>query len=121
MADPMLSDADIDKMRTPLWEHARAAFQDGRSDDGSALLDKAVDQWGKKRGRRFMRDERPVYCAHCWVKNEMQRGEWGGARTSMDPPPERRGEPCVHHIYKDASAIPDDAYRRIGETRPSSE
>src|SRR5438309_10243977 len=46
MADPMLSDADIDEMQTPLWEQARAAFVAGRSDDGSALLDKAVDQWG---------------------------------------------------------------------------
>src|SRR5260370_42489008 len=46
MADPMLSDADIDQMRTPLWEQTRAAFVAGRSDDGSALLDKAVDQWG---------------------------------------------------------------------------
>src|SRR2546430_7170245 len=46
MTDPMLSDADIDQMRTPLWEQARAAFVAGRNDDGSALLDKAVDQWG---------------------------------------------------------------------------
>src|SRR5215218_9986123 len=45
MADSMLSDADIDQMRTPLWEQARAAFLAGRADDGSMLLDKAVDQW----------------------------------------------------------------------------
>ena len=30
MADPMLSDADIEKMQTPLWEQARAAIEDGR-------------------------------------------------------------------------------------------
>jgi hypothetical protein len=229
MADPMLSDGDIDQMRTPLWEQARAAFVAGRSDDGSALLDKAVDQWGalkdysinwitslltfigeelgeeaveralrktgnefvrprrdtgtdwgslpapvrakviaramlsnmgavdvdeddekivlsfrcgtggrlidegryegdpayltlqEKSGRTFMRDELPVYCAHCSVNNEMQPVEWGGAPTSIEHPPERKGEPCVHHIYKDAGAIPDEAYRRIGKTRPSSE
>jgi len=229
MADPMLSDADIEQMRTPLWEQARAAFVAGRTDDGSALLDKAVDQWGalkdysinwitslltfigeelgeesveralRKTGdefvrprretstdwdalpasarakviaramvanmgavdvdeddekitltfrcgsggrliderryegehayltlherapRTFDRNELPVYCAHCSVNNEMQPVEWGGAPTSIEHPPERKGEPCVHHIYKDASAIPDDAYRRIGETRPSSE
>ncbi|HEV3135365.1 MAG TPA: hypothetical protein VG348_11745 [Acidimicrobiia bacterium] len=229
MADPMLSDADIEQMRTPLWEQARAAFVAGRNDDGSALLDKAVDQWGalkdysinwitslltfigeelgeeaveralrktgdefvrprrdtgtdwgslpasvrakviaramlsnmgavdvdeddekivlsfrcgtggrlieegryegdpayltlqEKSGRTFMRDELPVYCAHCSVNNEMQPVEWGGAPTSIEHPPERKGEPCVHHIYKDVSAIPDDAYRRIGKTRPSSE
>ena len=229
MADPMLSDGDIDQMRTPLWEQARAAFVAGRADDGSALLDKAVDQWRslkdysinwitslltfigeelgeeaveqalrktgdefvrprrdtgtdwgslpasvrakviaramvsnmgsvdvdeddekivlsfrcgtggrlidegryegdpsyltlrEKSGRTFMRDELPVYCAHCSVNNEMQPVEWGGAPTSIEHPPERKGEACVHHIYKDTSAIPDDAYGRIGETRPPAD
>ena len=228
MADPMLSDADIDQMRTPLWEQARVAFVAGRTDDGSALLDKAVDQWGslkdysinwitslltfigeelgeesveealrktgdefvrprrdtgtdwgslpasvrakviartmvsnmgsvdvdeddekivlsfrcgtggrlidegryegdpayltlqEQSGRTFMRDELPVYCAHCSVNNEMQPVEWGGAPTSIEHPPERKGEACVHHIYKDTSAIPDDAYERIGKARPPS-
>jgi hypothetical protein len=228
MADPMLSDADIDQMRTPLWEQARVAFVAGRTDDGSALLDKAVDQWGslkdysinwitslltfigeelgedaveqalRKTGdefvrprrdtgtdwgslpasvrakviaramvsnmgsvdvdeddekivlsfrcgtggrpidegryegdpayltlqeqsaRTFMRDELPVYCAHCSVNNEMQPVEWGGAPTTIEHPPERKGEACVHHIYKDTSAIPDDAYERIGKARPAS-
>src|SRR5918994_7789591 len=45
MADPMLSDADVDQMRTPLWEQARAAYAAGRTDEGSALLDKAVGRW----------------------------------------------------------------------------
>ena len=229
MTDPMLSDADIDKMQTPLWEQARAAFMAGRSDDGSALLDKAVDQWGalkdysinwitslltfigeelgeeaveralrktgdefvrprrdtgtdwgslpasvrakviaramlspmgsvdvdeddekivlsfqcgtggrliddgryegdpayltlrEKSGRTFMRDELPVYCAHCSVNNEMQPVEWGGAPTSIEHPPERKGEACVHHIYKDTSAIPDEAYERIGKARSTPE
>ena len=229
MADPMLSDADIDQMRTPLWEQARAAFAAGRADDGSALLDKAVDQWRslkdysinwitslltfigeelgeeaveqalrktgdefvrprrdtgtdwgslpasvrakviaramvsnmgsvevdeddekivlsfrcgtggrlidegryegdpayltlrEKSGRTFMRDELPVYCAHCSVNNEMQPVEWGGAPTSIEHPPERKGEACVHHIYKDTSAIPDEAYERIGKARSTPE
>jgi hypothetical protein len=228
MADPMLSDADVDQMRTPLWEQARAAFEAGRTDEGSALLDKAVAQWSSLKdysinwitslltfvgeelgeaaveralrktgeefvrprrdtgvawdslpasarakviaramvsnlgtvevdeddekivlsfrcgtggrmidegryegdpayltlretsGRTFMRDELPVYCAHCSVNNEMQPVEWGGAPTTIEHPPERKGEACVHHIYKDASAIPDEAYERIGKTRPQS-
>jgi hypothetical protein len=226
MADPMLSDADIDRMRTPLWEQARAAYETGRTEDGSALLDKAVDQWGslkdysinwitslltfigeemgedaveralrktgdefvrprrdtgvawdslpasarakviaramlsnlgtvdvdeddekivlsfrcgsggkliddgryegehayltlrEKGGRTFMRDELPVYCAHCSVNNEIQPVEWGGTPNSIEHPPERPGEPCVHHIYKDVSEVPDEAYRRIGKQRP---
>jgi hypothetical protein len=228
MADPMLSDAEIDQMRTPLWEQARAAFVAGRTDDGSALLDKAVDQWAslkdysinwitslltfigeelgeeaveralrktgdafvhprrgtgtdwgslpasvrakviaramvsnmgtvdvdedddkivlsfrcgsggrlidegryegdpayltlrEKGGRTFMRDELPVYCAHCSVNNEMQPVEWGGAPTSIEHPPERKGEACVHHIYKDTTKIPAEAYERIGKTPPAS-
>jgi hypothetical protein len=231
MADPMLSDDDIDQMRTPLWEQARAAFEAGRIDDGSAFLDKAVAQWRslqdysinwitslltfvgeelgeeaveralrktgdefvrprrdsaaltgadwdslpasarakviaramvsnfgavdvdedddkivlsfrcgtggrlidegryegdhaylrlrEKGGRTFMREELPVYCAHCSVNNEIQPVEWGGAPTTIEHPPERKGEPCVHHIYKDVRAIPDEAYRRIGKARPS--
>jgi hypothetical protein len=228
MADPMLSDAEIDQMRTPLWEQARAAFVAGRTDDGSALLDKAVDQWAslkdysinwitslltfigeelgeeaveralrktgdefvrprrdtgtdwgslpasvrakviaramvsnmgtvdidedddkivlsfrcgsggrlidegryegdpayltlrEKSGRTFMRDELPVYCAHCSVNNEMQPVEWGGAPTSIEHPPERKGEACVHHIYKNTAKIPAEAYERIEKTPPSS-
>jgi hypothetical protein len=227
MADPMLSDAEIDEMRTPLWEQARAAYEAGRTDDGSALLDKAAAQWrslkdysinwitslltfvgeelgedaveralrktgdefvrprrdtgvdwdalpastrarviaramlsnfgavdvaeddekivlsfrcgsgGKliddgryegehayltlreKGGRTFMRDELPVYCAHCSVNNEIQPVEWGGAPTTVEHPPERPGEPCVHHIYKDVAAMPDEAYRRLGKDRPA--
>jgi hypothetical protein len=228
MADPMLSDADIDRMRTPLWEQARAAYEEGRTEDGSALLDKAVEQWGSlkdysinwvtslltfigeelgedaveralrktgdefvrprrdtgvvwdslpasarakviaramlsnlgtvdvdeddekivlsfrcgsggkliddgryegehayltlrgKGGRTFMRDELPVYCAHCSVNNEIQPVEWGGTPNSIEHPPQRPGEPCVHHIYKDVDAVPDDAYRRIGKDKPGS-
>jgi hypothetical protein len=223
----MLSDAEIDEMRTPLWEQARAAYEAGRTDDGSALLDKAAAQWrslkdysinwitslltfvgeelgedaveralrktgdefvrprrdtgvdwdalpastrarviaramlsnfgavdvaeddekivlsfrcgsgGKliddgryegehayltlreKGGRTFMRDELPVYCAHCSVNNEIQPVEWGGAPTTVEHPPERPGEPCVHHIYKDVAAMPDEAYRRLGKDRPA--
>jgi hypothetical protein len=226
MADPMLSDADAEHMSTPLWEQARAAFEAGRTDDGSALLDKAVGQWRslqdysinwvtslltfigeelgedaveralrktgdefvrprretggdwgalpasarakviaramvsnsgavdvdeddekivlsfrcgtggrlidegryegdhayltlrEKSGRTFMRDELPVYCAHCSVNNEIQPVEWGAAPTTIEHPPERPGEPCVHHVYKDMDAIPDEYYQRIGKDKP---
>jgi hypothetical protein len=66
-----------------------------------------------------MRDELPVYCAHCSVNNEIQPVEWGAGPTTIEHPPERAGEPCVHHIYKDTGAVPDEAYRRIGKARPS--
>jgi len=66
-------------------------------------------------GRTFMRDELWVYCAHCSVNNEIQPVEWGETPTSIEFPPKRAGEPCVHHVYKDAAAIPDSAYVRIGK------
>ena len=45
MVDRQLTDDDVERMRTPLWEQARAAYHDGRLDDGDALLDRAVAQW----------------------------------------------------------------------------
>jgi hypothetical protein len=69
-------------------------------------------------GRTFMRPELPVYCAHCSVNNEMQAVEWGGAPVTVEHPPERAGEPCVHHVYKDASLMPEDVYLRIGKRPP---
>jgi hypothetical protein len=73
----------------------------------------------EKSGRTFMRDQLPVYCAHCSVNNEIQPVEWGTAPTTIEHPPERPGEPCVHHIYKDVDAVPDEAYRRIGKDEPA--
>jgi hypothetical protein len=73
----------------------------------------------EKGGRTFMRDEFWVYCAHCSVNNEIQAVEWGQIPTSIEYPPEKSGERCVHHIYKNADAIPDEAYERIGKTKPS--
>jgi hypothetical protein len=64
--------------------------------------------------RTFARDALPVYCAHCSVHNEIQPVEEGGTPTSIEFPPERPGDPCVHHVYKDVDAIPDDVYIRIG-------
>jgi hypothetical protein len=72
----------------------------------------------RERGpRTFERDALPVYCAHCSVHNEIQPVEWQSAPTSIEYPPERAGEPCVHHVYKDVGAIPDEAYLRIGIKR----
>ncbi len=69
----------------------------------------------EKAGRTFQRDELPVYCSHCAVNNEMQPIEWGGTPTSIEHPPTKPGERCVHHVYKDPAAIPAAAYVRIGK------
>ena len=67
----------------------------------------------------FDRDELPVYCAHCSVNNEIQPIEWDGAPQTVEYPPEQPGERCVHHIYKDAAAIPGEVFARVGKMRPS--
>ena len=74
----------------------------------------------EKSGRTFMRDELPVYCAHCSVNNEMQPVEWGGVPSSIEFPPTSKGEPCVHHVYKDGHRIPAEALRRIGDPKATS-
>ena len=226
MTDRQLSDADIARMQTPLWEQAKAAIDAGDAEGAKALIDRAVTQWAglqdysinwitslltfitdelgeaaveralrrtgdefvrprrdagtrwgdlpasarakviarsmlgnmgavdvseddekitlsfrcgsggkliddgryegehpyavlrERSGRTFSRDELWVYCAHCSVNNEIQPVEWGEAPTSVEHPPVRAGEPCVHHVYKDLDAIPADAYERIGIPPP---
>jgi hypothetical protein len=60
-----------------------------------------------------------VYCAHCSINNEIQPVEWGSAPSSIEHPPTKAGEPCVHHIYKDVADTPADAYERIGKEKPT--
>ena len=88
-------------------------------DDGKYEGEHPYLKLKEKSGRTFMRDELWVYCAHCSVNNEIQAVEWGGAPTSVEFPPERPGERCVHHIYKDVKDIPDEAYERIGKEPPA--
>jgi hypothetical protein len=45
MAERQLSETDIERMSTPLWEQAKAAMRDGRPDDAADLIDAAVKQW----------------------------------------------------------------------------
>lgn len=68
--------------------------------------------------RTFGRAALPVYCAHCSVNNEMQAVEWGSAPVTVEHPPERPGEPCVHHVYRDVAALPPEVYVRIGREPP---
>jgi len=87
-------------------------------DDGRYEGDHPYLRLREKGPRTLMRDDLWVYCAHCSVNNEMQPVEWGGTPSSVEFPPERRGDPCVHHIYKDVTAMPAEVYERIGEPPP---
>jgi hypothetical protein len=87
-------------------------------DDGRYEGDHPYWTLSEPSGRTFMRSSLPVYCAHCSVNNEIQPAEWGEIPTSVEHPPERPGEACIHHVYKDVDAIPDEAYVRIGRRPP---
>jgi len=97
-----------------------------RCGSGGRLIDEGMydDQGGPFRTlreqapRTFERDALPVYCAHCSVNNELIPLERGAMPTSIEHPPTVPGEPCVHHIYKDATALPDEVYLRLGRTPP---
>ena len=68
--------------------------------------------------RTFMLDALPVYCTHCSINNEIQPIEWGGVPISIEHPVVAPDMRCIHHIYKDVHAVPDDAYERIGMPPP---
>lgn len=89
-------------------------------DDGRYAGDDAYPTLREQSWRTFMRDSLWVYCAHCSVNNEIQPVEWGATPTSVEYPPERPGEHCVHHPYKHVADIPGEAYRRIGKEPPSA-
>ena len=62
-------------------------------------------------------DAMPVYCSHCPIHNELQPIEWTGLPTTVQFPGTKPGERCVHHVYKDADAIPAEVFARAGLPR----
>lgn len=67
------------------------------------------------------------YCAHCCFALELLPAErWGHPVRVVDSPrfPDETGgdEPakCTWTIYKSIEAIPDEAYQRIGRTKPGT-
>jgi hypothetical protein len=68
----------------------------------------------------FGRDELPVYCAHCSINNEIEPIEQTGLPITVQFPPERAGERCVHHVYKDGVPPPGEIYRRVGTEPPGA-
>ncbi len=89
-------------------------------DDGRYEGDHPYATLTERTGRTFMRDQLWVYCAHCSVNNEIQPVEWGRSPTSVEHPPRAPGEPCIHYVYKDATAMPDEVYQRIGKQPPAT-
>lgn len=68
------------------------------------------------------------YCAHCCFALELLPAErWGHPVRTVDSPlypDETSGEQpkkCTWTVYKRLDAIPDEAYRRIGRSKPRSQ
>ena len=51
----------------------------------------------------------------------MEGIEQTGAPVTIEFPPERPGERCVHHVYKDPRRIPAEIYERVGKRKPAIE
>ncbi|MFN2544023.1 MAG: hypothetical protein ABR600_05555 [Actinomycetota bacterium] len=99
-----------------------------RCGSGGMLIDERAYESPKgyltltERGpRTFMREQLPGYCAHCSVNNEMQGIEWDGIPHTVEHPPTEPGQPCVHHVYKDSRAIPEEIYRRVGKDKTATD
>jgi hypothetical protein len=67
------------------------------------------------------------YCAHCCLTNELWAVEQWGAPVRVTDSPLHPGEtlgpdpkPCTWTIYKSVEAVPEEAYRRIGRTKPGA-
>jgi hypothetical protein len=87
-------------------------------DEGRYEGDGALLTLTERAPRTFDRDALPVYCAHCSVNNELQAIEATGYPVMVEHPPTAPGQPCVHHVYKDLDAVPEEAYRRVGQDVP---
>ncbi|MGI9602299.1 MAG: hypothetical protein ACR2QE_10470 [Acidimicrobiales bacterium] len=88
-------------------------------DEGAYEGEEALVTLRERGPRTFGREQLPIYCAHCSVNNEMQAVEWRGSLTTVEHPPTAPGEPCVHEVFKRPDDVPEQAYERIGRTKPS--
>ena len=68
------------------------------------------DTWGKS--------DVPIYCGHCPWFHEISAVELHGAGAQLwvhADRPDKPGESCIYHIYKDPNKIPQHYYDRIGK------
>jgi hypothetical protein len=61
-----------------------------------------------------------LYCAHCSFVNEILPIERTGIPLRVTDYPETPGDQCRWTVYKDATAIPEEAYRRVGKSKPTA-
>jgi hypothetical protein len=60
-----------------------------------------------------------LYCAHCSFVNEILPIERTGIPLRVTDYPVTPGDQCRWTVYKDAAAIPEEVYRRVGKLKPT--
>jgi hypothetical protein len=60
------------------------------------------------------------YCVHCCVLMQLEPIERFGFPVRVVDPPVRSGERCRWTVYRDAAAVPEAAYQRVGREKRSS-
>lgn len=63
------------------------------------------------------------YCAHCCVVMEqMPIDAFGYPVRVVEPPtyPDAKDAKCTWYMYKDPTKVPEEYYRRVGRTKPTS-
>jgi hypothetical protein len=63
----------------------------------------------------------PYYCAHCIFIWELKSIELIGYPRVVYHPPEKTGDPCIQHMYRDLTKIPEAYFHRLGKTKPGAE
>lgn len=59
-----------------------------------------------------------LYCAHCAFVNEILPIEQHGVPMRVTEYPQQPGDPCRWTVYKDVGDIPEEAYTRVGASKP---
>lgn len=59
----------------------------------------------------------PYYCAHCFFIWELRSIEVVGYPRVVYQIPERGGDPCIQHMYKNPRDIPEIYFERLGKKK----
>jgi hypothetical protein len=58
------------------------------------------------------------YCVHCCVLQQLEPIDNLGHPVRVIDPPLEPGAPCRWTVYRDPADVPEEAYRRVGRTKP---
>lgn len=59
-----------------------------------------------------------AYCVHCCVLQQLTPIDRFGYPARVITPPVEPGQSCTWTVYRDPALVPDEAYERVGRTKP---